>query len=274
MEEAAVALRSTTKQRIGAAVIALIAAFFLLGSLATKLWLPAVILAVAIFAIIPGPTARTLRDQNVTVRVRLIVAMVLTAIGFVLVLVQTPTPDEKAKIEATDAAATTKAASDAEAAQKAEQLAKATASHAPFVKQYREMLAVAAPCDQAIGEVGKAATAVGSGGSMVDLYSAANDGEAACQKAWLAINGMSPPDDMPEDAETLTKEAIETCGSAYYLRQRAMETAKTIADGDAKPSNVLSFRNDAQQGQAGVLACVAKWFEAGGKLGVKPEQLK
>ncbi len=134
---------------------------------------------------------------------------------------------------------------------------------AGLLSNYRKMLALAKDCDPAIAAIAEAA----SSGSMVAVYSAAKDGQDGCQGAWMGITQLSAESGDKEE------EAIETCGNAYYLRQRAMETAMTIADGDAKPSNVVSFQDDLKAGQAGVMLCVAQFFVAAGELGIKPDQM-
>jgi hypothetical protein len=133
-----------------------------------------------------------------------------------------------------------------------------------FLTNYRATLQIAKGCDQSIDPVADAAKA----NDVIALYSAAKAGQEACQTAWLALGKIEA---MSGDKE---EKAVDTCKNAYFLRQRAMETAMAIADGDAKPSNVVSFTEDMKTGQAGVMLCVAQWMEAGGAIGVKPENMK
>lgn len=179
-------------------------------------------------------------------------------IVFVVAMILTPT-DPKKKAGAQSASGNT-APSPSPSASPDE----AAAQRATFLKNYRETLEIAGSCDRAIASVGKAA----QGGSEVALYSAAKDGQAACQSAWQALENMETTTGEKEE------KAIKTCRGTYFLRQRAMETAMTIADGDSKPSNVVSFQDDMKTGQAGVMLCVAQWMEAGAAIGVKPEAMK
>ena len=139
-----------------------------------------------------------------------------------------------------------------------------------FLAQYRNVLDIAQPCDASMAAVGEAAQR----NSLIDMYSAAKAGQAACQTAFIEIGKFEPADDISDDAEQKWSEAVKACSSAYFLRQRAMETAMKIADGDGRASNVVSFKEDMQAGQGGVLSCVAGWMVAGEALGIKPDRMK
>lgn len=139
-----------------------------------------------------------------------------------------------------------------------------------LLANYRQVIELTKRCDPAIGAVGEAAKS----GSSVAMYSAAKEGQARCQETWLAIGKLSPADGLPDAAQEKEKKALETCSSAYFLRQRAMETAMSVADGDAKASNIASLQDDLKNGQGGVMLCVAQYFEAATAAGIKPDALK
>lgn len=139
-----------------------------------------------------------------------------------------------------------------------------------LVNNYRTMLKLAKGCDPMIGAIGDAAKT----GSPVAMFAAAKEGQARCQEAWLGISKLSPADGLPDAVREKEQKAIKTCGSAYFLRQRAMETAMEVADGDAKPSKIASIQEDLQTGQGGVMLCVAEYFDAAGAAGVKTDQLR
>jgi len=139
-----------------------------------------------------------------------------------------------------------------------------------FLGRYRAMLGLAKPCDQSIGKVASAA----SRGNVIDMYSEAKDGQAACEQAWTEIGKLEPDDTMPDEGSKKEEKAITTCRQTYFLRQRAMETAMKVADGDGRASNVVSFKEDLQAAQLGLMMCVAEWMSAGSSIGIKPEDLK
>lgn len=152
---------------------------------------------------------------------------------------------------------------------RADQL-EADAGKQGVLTNYRTMLTLAKKCDPTIAALGEAAKS----GSAVAMYAAAKEGQARCQEAWLGISKLSPADGLPGAAREKEEKAIKACGSAYFLRQRAMETAMAIVDGDAKPSKVASLEEDLETGQAGVMLCVAGYFEAADAVGLKPAALK
>lgn len=139
-----------------------------------------------------------------------------------------------------------------------------------LVANYRTVLSLAKACDPMIGAVGEA----GSTGSPVAMYAAAKDGHTKCKDTWLKISDIKPADGLSDEVREKEKEALETCSTAYYLRQRALETAMNIADGDAKPSTITSVQDDLKAGQAGVLLCVGRYSGAAGAAGVSPEALR
>lgn len=138
-----------------------------------------------------------------------------------------------------------------------------------FIANYNAVLTAAKPCDALAGALGAAAKS----GSPLTLYQAAKAGHEACQASWQAIYKLEPAD-LPDVANEKEKAALKICSGTYFLRQRAMETAMEIADGDAKASKLSSFQNDMRDSQAGVLLCVAKYIEASEPAGVKIDQMK
>lgn len=156
------------------------------------------------------------------------------------------------------------AAAQQVATEKQEADDEAATRRAGFLKNYRATIEIAKSCDDAIKPVGAAAQA----NDVIALYSAAKAGQETCQAAWLALDKIEPASGEKEE------KAVKTCKGTYFLRQRAMETAMTIADGDAKPSNVVSFQDDMKTGQAGVMLCIAQWMEAGDAIGIKPAEMK
>lgn len=143
------------------------------------------------------------------------------------------------------------------------------AARATFLANYRAVLAAAKPCDAMVGGLEAAAKT----GSPLTMYQAAKAGQEACDTAWGEIRKIeaAPLEGAAADRE---KEALKTCGTAYFLRQRAMETAMKVADGDAKPSTLSSFQEDMQTGQAAVLMCVAQYMQAAEPAGVKLDAMK
>lgn len=138
-----------------------------------------------------------------------------------------------------------------------------------FIANYKAVLTAAKPCDATISGIEDAAKS----GSMLVMYQAAKVGQEACQGAWQTINKIEAAD-LPDAAADKEKAALKTCGTAYFLRQRAMETAMSIADGDAKPSKLSSFQDDMRDGQAAVMMCVGQYLEASEPAGVKLDQMK
>ncbi|WP_394662276.1 hypothetical protein [uncultured Sphingomonas sp.] len=138
-----------------------------------------------------------------------------------------------------------------------------------FVANYKAVLTATKPCDATINGIEAAAKS----GSPLTLYQAAKVGQATCQDAWQKINRIEAAD-LPDAAAEKEKAALKTCGTAYFLRQRAMETAMAIADGDAKPSKLSSFQEDMRDGQAAVMMCVAQYLEASEPAGVTPDNMK
>lgn len=143
------------------------------------------------------------------------------------------------------------------------------AARATFVANYRAVLAAAKPCDAMVGGLEAAAKS----GSSLTMYQAAKAGQEACETAWSDIRKIEPAP-LEGTAADKEKDALKTCGTAYFLRQRAMETAMKIADGDAKPSTLSSFQEDMQSGQAAVLMCVGEYMQAAEPAGVTLDQMK
>lgn len=185
-------------------------------------------------------------------------------VGFfaAIAITPTPAPSDKPAPAAADKSAHPAVAED--------QPVKSADPKPAFLSQYRQLLALAKPCDASIGRV----AAEAGRGAAIGMYVAAKDGQAACENAFMKISGMEPEADMPKAAAEEQSKAIDTCKSAYFLRQRAMETAMKVADGDGRASNVVSFKEDLEAGQSGVMLCVAQWMQAGNALGVKPEEFK
>ncbi|MFH8653202.1 hypothetical protein ACH37Y_10855 [Sphingomonas paucimobilis] len=138
-----------------------------------------------------------------------------------------------------------------------------------FVANYKAVIAAAKPCDAMMGGIEEAAKS----GSPLTLYQAAKAGQEACEGSWTKIRAIEPAD-LPDAAADKEKAALKTCSGAYFLRQRAMETAMEIADGDAKPSKLSTFQEDMRDGQAAVMMCVAQYIEASEPAGVKLDQMK
>ncbi|QXT36861.1 hypothetical protein KV697_06050 [Sphingomonas sanguinis] len=143
------------------------------------------------------------------------------------------------------------------------------AARATFVANYRAVLAAAKPCDAMVGGLEAAAKS----GSPLTMYQAAKAGQEACETAWSDIRKIEPAP-LEGAAADKEKDALKTCGTAYFLRQRAMETAMKVADGDAKPSMLSSFQEDMQSGQAAVLMCVGEYMQAAEPAGVKLDKMK
>jgi hypothetical protein len=131
------------------------------------------------------------------------------------------------------------------------------AARATFVANYRAVLAAAKPCDAMVGGLEAAAKS----GSPLTMYQAAKAGQEACETAWSDIRKIEPAA-LEGAAADKEKDALKTCSTAYFLRQRAMETAMKVADGDTKPSTLSSFQEDMQSGQAAVLMCVGEYLQA------------
>lgn len=143
------------------------------------------------------------------------------------------------------------------------------AARATFVANYRAILAAAKPCDATVGGLEAAAKS----GSPMTMYQAAKAGQEACETAWSEIGKIEPA---PLDGPAADKEkgALKTCSTAYFLRQRAMETAMKVADGDAKPSTLSSFQDDMRDGQAAIMMCVGEYLQAAEPAGVKLDAMK
>lgn len=190
------------------------------------------------------------------------------ALSFAVGLALTPTPPKgdatASQVVGSDAAQKASEAKQLAAEAKQERADQAAAQRQHVLENYRETLRIAKGCDEAMEPVGRAANK----NDVVALYSAAKAGQEACEAAWMDLNKIEAMSGAKEE------KAVETCHQAYFLRQRAMETAMTIADGDAKPSNIVSFQDDVKAGQAGVMLCVAQWMDAGSAVGIKLEEMK
>jgi hypothetical protein len=161
-------------------------------------------------------------------------------------------------------ARTAKAARQEEAAR-----TKAT-TEAAVVSGFREMLAAAEPCDAAFKRMGS----IDARDGALWAYTQARDGQATCEAAWLTISRMKPGEALEGEIETAVEGAIDRCGTAYFLRKRALEKMMAVLDGEGRPSAMLALQDDAKAGQEGVLVCVASWYDAAGKAGVKPDALR
>lgn len=165
------------------------------------------------------------------------------------------------------------------AAPQAADAAPARATHAAMeegvVAGWRSVMAVVAPCDEANERMASTVAAVSDGGaSIYDAYSRAEEGVTACQTAANDLNGIRPPEGVNDEAEDEFSKALEMCRGAYLLRETSLETAKDIFDGDFRPSLVSRYRDQAQNAQGGVMACVTGYMSASLKAGVDPAKLQ
>lgn len=236
----------------------------------------------AIVLLAPGPHREWLEQKGLSSRRRWAAFCALGFTSMMLIGAAAPPPANDPQTSAPSAApathtgasknSNTAAPVQDEAARVAGEKAERTQA---MRAAYLGMLELTAPCDKAVGSVGTIAAAVGNGrATTIDLYAAAKSGQERCQAAWLGVKGIEAPDGLPDEGEAALEAAVETCGSAYFLKQRAMETGMTIADGGAKPSLAVSFQEDLRAAQSGVLQCIAGWFGAAQKSGIDAAALK
>ena len=110
-----------------------------------------------------------------------------------------------------------------------------------------------ARCDEANEQIGKTLSAMSNGGAtMYDAYARADDAASACQSASMALNGVSSPDGVSDDAGAEFSKALDACRDGYLLRQTSLDTVKSIFDGDLRPSLIAEYRKQAGAAQGGV----------------------
>ncbi len=134
---------------------------------------------------------------------------------------------------------------------------------------YGQILAAAKPCDDGSKVMADAMTGVAEGrGSTFAAYQAAAQAEGLCRETWSRLNDIDTPGDVPEAVEEAAEEAVDTCESAFITKQMAAEKAAELFDGNMRNSVMSELSELIQQGQAGVLACVAGALQVVDKAGV------
>ncbi|MGO1303693.1 MAG: hypothetical protein ACTMKV_02790 [Sphingomonas parapaucimobilis] len=255
---------------IGAGVWIVICALLALGCAFDSMPVGSVFFFVSGVLVLPV-TAQRLNAAGISRTVRLIFVAAAALAGCIVIGAKGPPATSSRNGEGKGVFANDPAADKAEAdAKKVAEETKKKSGSTGFLNNYHTVLRLAATCDPAIGKVADAAKSR----QVVEMYSAAKDGQAACQTAWLEIGKLQPSDDLPKVARDKEAEAIKICANAYFVRQRAMQTVMEIADGEAKPSKVVSAQEDMKLGEAGVMLCVARYIEASEPAGLKPEQMR
>lgn len=134
---------------------------------------------------------------------------------------------------------------------------------------YGQILAAARPCDEGSKVMADAMTGVAEGrGSTFAAYQAATQAEGLCRETWSRLNDIDTPGDVPEAIEEAAEEAVDTCENAFIAKQMAAEKAAELFDGNMRNSVMSELTELTQQGQAGVLACVAGALQVVDKAGV------
>lgn len=142
------------------------------------------------------------------------------------------------------------------------------------VALWRNFLTVAARCDgpsQAAAELGLRAAQ--GGASIVDAYGAAKGAKDTCMAVYTDLGSLEPPKNARGDVRVKFNDALESCRTAYLYKVTGMESLAKILNGGATPENLLSYRDDAQRGQARQLVCVTSYFSAAQAAGVEVGQL-
>jgi hypothetical protein len=157
---------------------------------------------------------------------------------------------------------------------KAEPMQPNAALQGAIVAQWRAVVEAVQPCDRANDRVVDAIQRVSAGsGSLYDAYARADEGVETCRSAHATLRDL----DVPAAAEGQLKHdlsgALQTCGDAYFVRQMALESAKSIFDGDMRPSVVNEFKTQAETAKNGVLACAASYMSAAVGGGVDLEKM-
>lgn len=139
-----------------------------------------------------------------------------------------------------------------------------------FVSLYKEVIAVATPCDRSFEKLKVA----GESGEIVAVYGAAKDGFEMCRDAAMTLADKTAPAGMSSEANTKTQDALRTCTDAYLARQAGFESAMKYFDGEQRPSVQASMNDNLERGKKGVLLCVAGFFDAAAAAGVDTNLLK
>lgn len=259
---------------LAAILLGVLLAFVTIGALAEHLIVAALLGALGLAIVINPAGGRILERRGFRPWPRLgIGAGLLLAALIAVGATRQPTPAEIAERRERANERALAAKHQAEAEERTAEVRRREADErikAAIVGGYRQTLENAEPCDAAYKRMGTIDARQGA----VAAYAQAREGHTTCEAAWLAISKLEPDEALKGAIEEAVEAAIERCGSAYFLKQRALEKMMGMLDGDSRPSAALALQEDAKAGQAGVLACVASWYEAAGKAGIKPEALR
>lgn len=129
-------------------------------------------------------------------------------------------------------------------------------------------------CDAPAKEAAGVMESAGVGGaSIVDAYAAANRADAECKQVWLDMGQLQAPKATKGESRAAFKKAIDTCSMAYFSKQQGLEQLKQILDEGAKPSSVVELQERATRTQAGQMACLLNYREAGQTVGWEMPEL-
>ena len=240
-------------------------------ALSDRLWAAATIFAAGVAALIPGRLADLRARYGIERNFSAGLALCALIVGFVTLGATFEEPPEqraaRERQERVDAeVAANQAKADAEAAR--------VKARDAFLVEYDKVLAAARPCDSATAAAGAAITALAQDGDVVGSYSQAKAARDSCDEAWSTMSAMDAPDGLSDSGEAAVAKAIETCGTAYFIRRRALEGLMTVLDGNTQPSQILAVKEDLEVSRTGPLLCVAEWFTAADKVGVKSDEMK
>jgi len=138
---------------------------------------------------------------------------------------------------------------------------------------WHSVLNAVGPCDRANTALAGALQEMSRNPSLYRAYSLADRGVEACRQSWSQLGELDPPASADRTLRRAFDQTLDRCRNTYLERQQSLEQARTVFDGDLRPSAVESFRRSAENAQNGVLACVAGFMGNAVEAGVPMEQL-
>lgn len=135
-----------------------------------------------------------------------------------------------------------------------------------FVSQYREILRVAKPCDEALSGLSGAAERSKEDGNVIQLMAATSAGQNACGSAATAIRAMSPAQGLPPKAAASTDNALRSCLRGYDRREQAFKRANDIVAGEG--GDVQEAVQDIERSRGDITRCVVGYVVAATEAGV------
>lgn len=131
---------------------------------------------------------------------------------------------------------------------------------------WTQVTAQVGPCDEAGKHV---ATVAGRRNlNIYDLYPMVQQAQSICSDAGLNIGRIPVPAAIPSGDRAAFKEAIETCGNAYFAKGIAYDQMAKVLNGDMRPSAVNDAKQASEGAQAGTMLCAIGFMKAVGDTGL------